>query len=499
MLYRPKRLKLCKPREEGESNGRQNSSSRRRKPRRWNAPLQTKRQQERNPSRKPQTRILPQDRASPQDEERTRSSQEILKGSPLEKVDFFVPKTLRNPYMEVMEHFVYAGSEEGCGLASLKMMLARLQGDPNYRYLEEEGPFSLERLRIIAEREGIRLCWKKASVKGTIRNARSFPFILLFEEGTKTHAVYLFRRRGRKFFLFDPSKGKTALDVDQLLAKWNGVFAEGERFERHRSENKRPHFFTKIGVLSIFAFYAFALSSFLASFFFFEAQNPVYMTVAFLALGIIFSFLERRMVLLEMRRFDRRFLPRIYDNPKAHKDFESSFSLYQESKKNLFLRLRFLLECPLTCLSVLFLFGSNSSAFLIAGAVTLLLEMLLQFLFAKSKSRHAQSIHEGEKAFLRCLSSKKEGMKVYRSLLKKAEGAAQKEELHRALTVLCIALIAFIPPLLEGRIEINYYLFGLFGLLGLSESFLPGLTLLFDEAKKRKECYFNHFFSLGAR
>lgn len=408
-------------------------------------------------------------------------------------------KSFETPYMEVMEHFVYAGSEEGCGLASLKMMLARLQGEGNYRYLEEEGPFSLERLRIVAEREGVRLHWKKAADKQAIRSAHSYPFILILEEGTKTHAVYLYKRRGGKFFLFDPAMGKRVLSKDRLLAKWNGIFGEGERFERHRSETKRPRFFTKTGVFSIFAFFALSLASFLAAFFFFEAQNPVYMTVAFLALGVCFSFLERRMVLLEMRRFDRRFLPRIYDDPKTYKDFEFAFSLYQESKKNLFLKLRFLLECPLTCLSVLFLFGSNSPAFLVAGAASLLLEALSQFLLSKSKNNHLQLIHEDEKAFLLCLGSKKEGMELYRSLLRKAETAVQKEELQRALSILSISLIAFIPPLVEGRIEINYYLFGLFGLLGLYEAFLPGLALLFDETKKKKECYFNHFFRLGAR
>lgn len=417
----------------------------------------------------------------------------------MKKWIFLYLKSFKAPYMEVMEHFVYAGSEEGCGLASLKMMLARLQGDGNYRYLEEEGPFSLERLRILAEREGVTLRWKKAADKGTIRNAHSFPFILIFEEGTKTHAVYLYRRRGNKFFLFDPSKGKTVLNNEQMQTKWNGIFAEGELFERHRSESKRPHFFTKIGIFSIFAFFVLALLSLLASFFFFEAQNPVYITVAFLALGIAFSFLERRMVLLEMRRFDRRYLPCIYDNPKTHRNFESSYSLYQESKKNIFLKLRFFIECPLTCFSVLFLFGANSRAFLVAGSITLLLEAIAQFLLSKSKNAQNQSISEDEKAFLRCLSSKKEGMEFYRSLLGKAELAAQKEELQRALRILSIAFIAFIPPLADGRIEINYYLFGLFGLLGLSEAFLPGLELLFDESKKKKECYFNHFFRLGTR
>ena len=62
--------------------------------------------------------------------------------------------------------FVYQGDEEGCGLASLKMLLLDLTKKKGYRYLtsEKEEDLSLEDIRQMAFKEGVDIQWKRCCI-----------------------------------------------------------------------------------------------------------------------------------------------------------------------------------------------------------------------------------------------------------------------------------------------------------------------------------------------
>ena len=79
--------------------------------------------------------------------------------------------------------FVYQGDEEGCGLATLKMLLLDLTKKKGYRYLtsEKEEDLSLEDIRQMAFKEGVDIQWKRCLKEEDLQSATTFPLLILLK------------------------------------------------------------------------------------------------------------------------------------------------------------------------------------------------------------------------------------------------------------------------------------------------------------------------------
>lgn len=385
-----------------------------------------------------------------------------------------------------MEQIIYAGNRGGCGLASLKMLLVYLQKDRNYQYFKETGDKSLEDLRFIAEKEGVNLVWKKVNNKKSIEENKVFPLLLLFEGKKENHLVYLKKRKKKGFVILDPDIGETSLSMQDLQTKWTGIYGEGTLIEKKRSNNRKERYISLKGLISTSLFFLLSIASFFFSFFFFEGQMPVYLTILFLAISFVFLLLEKEAIRVEMRRFDKSFLPSFFRRKGATKE---EYAHYLSFKKVLFLRLRALIEAPLCLIGTLLVFGLNSPSFLIA-ALLLLLESTLSLLVFKPMSLQEKSelSKEEEDVFGgKGGVEKKKSFEKYENYMVKIEKTSRKVEYRSLFNVIFAFLFSFLPVIFEKRIETNFFLFEFFALMALLEAYNPLLGLLENEEERKKE------------
>ena len=125
--------------------------------------------------------------------------------------------------------FVYQGDEEGCGLASLKMLLLDLTKKKGYRYLtsDKEEDLSLEDIRQMAFKEGVDIKWKRCSKEEDLLTATTFPLLILLKGEGKGHLVYLKKAKKGRFLVYDPAIGKKWLKKEELVKDYlcarNGI------------------------------------------------------------------------------------------------------------------------------------------------------------------------------------------------------------------------------------------------------------------------------------
>lgn len=391
-----------------------------------------------------------------------------------------------------MEEFVYAGSEEGCGLASLRMMLIHYQREGGYAFYPfEERRYDLDSLSQLAEKEGLSLLWKRVKRKESLLENTRFPLLVLLREEGKAHLVYLKRKTKKGFLVYDPTFGKRVYSFEELLSLWEGVYGEGERKERKRFSGLYPRFFSLPFLLLCFALNLLSLGSLFVSFLFFkEGSSPFY------PIGLLFLFalgLGASGLLYQrgMRSFDEKYLPRLAKRAKGG-TLKGEFTHYQSFKSLLFGRFRLLLEGSLAFLSLLFLFGLNSVSFLYSALLYLLFFIVTLFLLKKPWQKEADLLGEKEGKTLEERSGKgKERVESLLALSKKSFGLGIRLSLDRFLELFVLSLLAFLPALLENRVELNFYLLSFFGLLSLNEALVAlGKAIQSEGAYLRERAHF---------
>ncbi|NLB48399.1 MAG: hypothetical protein GX813_00905, partial [Erysipelotrichia bacterium] len=118
-------------------------------------------------------------------------------------------------------------TEESCGIAALKMLLAIVQKDDDYLYLNEDethGPYSYQDLLVIAERYGVTLIGARFEDKADLSYLTEFPMILTtVKQNEMAHAVLLSERKGKRVKVHDPGKGVYWLKISDLIRDWAGT------------------------------------------------------------------------------------------------------------------------------------------------------------------------------------------------------------------------------------------------------------------------------------
>jgi len=396
-----------------------------------------------------------------------------------------------------MERLVYAAGREGCGLASLKMLLVHYQKSPLYaRLSDREGKRDLEELRILAEREGVRLIWKKVDMKEKLMRNRRFPLLLLLEIGSNSHLVYLQGKRGRKFIVYDPRDGKKALTYEEIYLTWTGIYAEGELVERKRPVT-RPKARLPAGYLAASLMQAWAAAaSLVAAFYFFQNGASPFMPIAFFALFGVLTALGSFVASKGMSSFDARYLDRVAGKDLKDPSPTEKYAHYHTYKRLLFERARLLTEGFATSFPLLFLLSYNSPAFLFAALFFLLFLVLSHLFWKKPWKKEADALERREAGYLagppQSVAKEKA---TNRALAFEATRLMNRWGYLRAFEMGAVLLLAFVPSLLENRIEANFYLLAFFGLLALRDSFGALEKVLLDRDRfMRERAYFEANF-----
>lgn len=384
--------------------------------------------------------------------------------------------------------FVYQGDEEGCGLATLKMLLLDLTKKKGYRYLtsEKETDISLEDIRQIAFKEGVDIKWKRASSKEELLLATSFPLLILLEGSNKGHLVYLKKGTKKKFLVYDPAIGKRWVKKEDFIKDFSCVYGEPVLFSVESCPYTKPKIFSKKG------FFLSSLTSLLgiASLYFglyLLGNEDSYIVVAILlSLYGLLSVGSRLINGFFSRRFDKRWLKYVPSNSK--KKLAKNYERYYAFKSSTFPAVMTIVEGVSVVFGLSFLFGLNDPYFYVSAIGLCIYLALESGIFRKKVVKKKESLVLAEENLLQGKDNIREQLKKMSSISNKAfqigEGATYVQIIYMAVAI----GLAFIPSMMSENFTLNYFLFHFFGLLGLGQG-IRSLLNFFENRSERERAY----------
>ena len=384
--------------------------------------------------------------------------------------------------------FVYQGDEEGCGLATLKMLLLDLTKKKGYRYLtsEKETDISLEDIRQIAFKEGIDIKWKRASSREELLLATSFPLLILLEGSNKGHLVYLKKGTKKKFLVYDPAIGKRWVKKEDFIKDFSCVYGEPVLFSVESCPYTKPKIFSKKG------FFLSSLTSLLgiASLYFglyLLGNEDSYIVVAILlSLYGLLSVGSRLINGFFSRRFDKRWLKYVPSNSK--KKLAKNYERYYAFKSSTFPAVMTIVEGVSVVFGLSFLFGLNDPYFYVSAIGLSIYLALESGIFRKKVVKKKESLVLAEENLLQGKDNIREQLKKMSSISNKAfqigEGATYVQIIYMAVAI----GLAFIPSMMSENFTLNYFLFHFFGLLGLGQG-IRSLLNFFENRSERERAY----------
>ena len=300
-----------------------------------------------------------------------------------------------------MENISFQTQDKGCGFASVRTALAGLSKKRRYLYAPEPriGPQapSLAEIMAYAGDYGLTLAAFKAKSPEEILANRNFPLLINLLEDGHLHMVVLQRKRGRRFLLLDPIRGRRVLSGSELVALFEGSYLSVEGFQEKGEgvPKAKPCFHRGHTALSILLS-LFPAPLLLLGFVFLSSS-----TLSFLmATGAAFllSGLGRLHRLYLNREFDAHYSPHLlHPSPKRRQELYLHYHAYK--------RLRFasipggaFLVAEVVSLTVFFCLSDWTLGLAIMSAsLFIMVDFLVEYPFIEARER---KVEEAERLFL---------------------------------------------------------------------------------------------------
>ena len=384
--------------------------------------------------------------------------------------------------------FVYQGDEEGCGLATLKMLLLDLTKKKGYRYLtsEKEADISLEDIRQIAFKEGVDIKWKRASSKEELLLATSFPLLILLEGSRKGHLVYLKKATKKKFLVYDPAIGKKWVKKEDFIKNFSCVYGEPVLFSVESCPYTKPKIFSKKGFLLSSLASLLGIASLYFGLYLLGNEDSYILVAIFLSLYGLLSVGSRLINGVFSRKFDKRWLKYVPSNSK--KKLAKNYERYYAFKSSTFPAVMTIVEGVSVVFGLSFLFGLNDPYFYVSAVGLNLYLALESGIFRKKTVKKKESLVLAEENLLQGKDNIKEQFKKMSQISNEAfqigEGTTYVQIIYMAVAI----GLSFIPSLMSDNFSLNYYLFHFFGLLGLGQG-IRSLLNFFENRSERARAY----------
>jgi hypothetical protein len=395
-----------------------------------------------------------------------------------------------------MGTLIYQEDENGCGLASLRMLLCALTGRHGYKYLTLEGhpPYSLEDLRLASSKEGAALVFKKVADPLSLKTNKKWPLLLLLKGGTNGHLVLAIRRFGKKILIHDPAEGKRWIKIPALLERWTGVFGEGSIIEKQRCPYKKSHLIhvSALIIPSVLALVA-CVCLFVGFYFVNEEGNYLFPIIFFGAYGLA-EIAERFLAVRAMKSFDERWLPSIYDSDPER--LRKNFERYYSYKRNAFPLWLDFFEGAATAIGLLILVGMNEPSFFAAAGGMALYLAAASATLSMSLAKRKLSLEEAEQALFKDGYQKEAKLRSLKSINAEAYKIGDLCIYEQVIFFAVTLALALFPVLASEEISLNYYLLHFFALLAVGEGLKK--VLGFFEGKPQREideAYFREYLA----
>ena len=226
---------------------------------------------------------------------------------------FFVPQILK----------------DDCGMAALKMLLADVHHDKNYLFIpqdEEHGPYSYDDLIDIARTYSVELEGFSVPAMIELEKSDDFPFIATIKTLGGPHAVYVYKRKGRRIYLLDPLDGKVEMSVSKFIELWDGTLLKVKQYVKTRCpyQEAKPISSGQWFVLNLLQILAAAAA--IAGVFFISENVYIFLPIALFSLAVILEIAMKSYSFSIMRTVDDFFydavIPKEGEYTKTLRRFE---------------------------------------------------------------------------------------------------------------------------------------------------------------------------------
>ena len=384
--------------------------------------------------------------------------------------------------------FVYQGDEEGCGLASLKMLLLDLTKKKGYRYLtsDKEEDLSLEDIRQMAFKEGVDIKWKRCSKEEDLLTATTFPLLILLKGEGKGHLVYLKKAKKGRFLVYDPAIGKKWIKKEELVKGFSCVYGEAVMFSDEYCPYSKPKIFPKTGFILSALSSLLGIAALYFALYLLGKEDSYVLTAALLSLYGLMSVGSRIISGIFSKKFDKKWLKCVPSTSK--KKLARNYERYYAFKSSTFPAVMSVIEGFSVVFGLSFLFGLNDPYFYVSAiglAVYLALESQT---FRRRAVKKKEELVIAEESLLKGKDSIRDQLKKMTSINDEAfqigEGATYVQIIYMAVAI----GLAFVPSLMNNNFTLNYFLFHFFGLLGLGQG-IRSLLNFFENRCDRQRAY----------
>jgi len=231
-----------------------------------------------------------------------------------------------------MRYFIYQGNDNDCGFASIKMLLAIVNKNPGFLYLDK--PTKRERytfsdLIALAKDNGLFLTAYEYEPKSPLDIQT--PFLALIDGN---HLVMVKEARKKTVIIYDPAEGAIVLKHEEFNKRWNKMTLEIDHFEKQDFVKKKLELLPLKKRIVSLLFSSLSIASLLTGFFFIKDNAYIFVPVIMLALFAIFELVEKWYLIKELKFFDNTYMPKYF--AKDNDDAINKYKEYTNCKKSFF-------------------------------------------------------------------------------------------------------------------------------------------------------------------
>lgn len=376
-----------------------------------------------------------------------------------------------------MTYFTYQGNDHDCGFACLKMLLAALNKNKSYLYLDKEGKrseYSFLDLIEIGKEHGVLLKPYRYHIDEV--NDIKTPFLALVNEN---HLVLIKSSKRGVYEVYDPAKGiykMKQVDFDKI---WTGKTLEVVEHNVVPYKKKKTMIMpVRFSIVSLIISLI-SLASILVGFFFVKDDAYFFIPIIFLAVFAISELVDNWYLIKEINIFDKKYIPIFFKVKKD--DVKKQYEDYIKFKKDYFGFARgFYTACMMASLIMVVLI-INDPINSVACLMLILLILLEKMLFKRKDYEAKKELDKNEELLIDIRN--KNLVDDILLINQSANSIALNFSMRKCINTFILVILSFTMMMVSENVSVNYIIFH-FGAFYL---FFNNIETIITMGDKKKE------------
>lgn len=224
-------------------------------------------------------------------------------------------------------------TNDDCGFACLKTLLANLYKKKEYLYIpqdENHGPYSYKDIITIAQEYGVTLEGIKCEGED-IKLFNEYPALVSISKDEDTlHMVYLYKVGKYFVYYFDPDEGVVMKSKKAFLDEWDNTALIVKTYEEKEVKNYGVDFSIKDRLISAF-FQILSLGFMVLGFVYIDKESLIAIPIIAFLLSLITSGGLQIYLVSAMKKMDEKYINDLEHDVKDRKAFLYRFAQFKKS------------------------------------------------------------------------------------------------------------------------------------------------------------------------